>query len=102
MLDLESDRENIGSRDENIKKLKEKLAFLNDKEEKTQEESDGYIDSLNDEKMCKHMSSMRDIINLCNNHLFECKFKSKERFKFENSLKPECKREDILRLKRML
>lgn len=83
-----------------IKKLKEKLAFLQKK--KTQKEFEDYINSLNDEEVCKHMSNMRDIINLCNNHLFDCKFKSKERFKFEKKLKPECKREDILRLKSIL
>ena len=85
-----------------IKRLKEKLAFLNKKEEKTQEELNNYISSLNDEEICKYMTSMKDIINLCDNHLFDCKFKSNERFKFQDSLKPECKREDILRLKRIL
>lgn len=83
-----------------IKKLKEKLAFLNKKE--TKEEFNDYINSLIDKDVCKYMSNIRDIINLCNNHLFDCKFKSKERFKFEKKLKPECKREDILRLQRIL
>ncbi len=85
---------------QDINKLKEKLAFLSKK--KTQQEFNDYINSLEDEEVCKHMSNMRDIINLCNNHLFDCKFKSKERFKFEKKLKPECKREYVLRLKSIL
>lgn len=85
-----------------MKKLKERLAFLNNKEEKTQEEMDEYISSLTDEQSCKHMIGVRDIINLCNCHLFECKFKSQERFKFEDTMKPECRREDILKLKKIL
>lgn len=100
---LESEQENFTIvRGRDLKRLKERLAILSDKKEKTQEEADEYIDSLKDEQVCKHMENMKDIINLCNNHLFDCKFKSKERFKFENKLKPECRREDILRLKRIL
>ena len=85
-----------------LKKLKEKLAALSDKSEKNQQELDNYINSLKDDEVCKYMNNMRDIINLCNNHLFECKFKSKERFRFEKKIKPECRREDVLRLKRIL
>ncbi len=85
-----------------LKRLKEKLAILSDKKEKNQEQFNNYISKLKDDEMCKHMSNMKDIINLCNNHLFDCKFKSQDRFKFEDSLKPECRREDILRLKRIL
>ncbi len=101
MLDFKHKDPKI-SRDTNITKIKEKLAFLNNKDEKTQEELDDYISCLSDNKTCKYMKDFKDVINLCNNHLFECNFKSKERFKFENSLKPECKRVDILRLKSIL
>lgn len=83
-------------------KLKEQLALLSDKDEKTQEEFTSYLKKLKDDEICKYMMGFSDIINLCKNHLFECKFKSQERFRYENSLKPECRREDVLKLKKLL
>lgn len=87
---------------EDFRRLKEELAKINNHHEETQEDFNQYINSLNKEDICKYATGIREIMSLCNNNLFKCEFRSKEKFNINNTLKFECEREKILRLKSIL
>lgn len=82
--------------------LKDRLAFLKGRGDKTQSEFDKYIRLLFDDELCKHMTGIKDIISLCNNNLFDCKFRSRDNFNFRGKLKFECLREKEIKLRKLL
>lgn len=85
-----------------FERIKERVAFLTGKKEKTEEEFDKYIKSLFDSESCKYMTGIKEIVSLCNNNLFSCKFRSRDNFNFRGRLKFECQREKILRLRKLV
>lgn len=85
-----------------FRRLKEGLAFITNKEEKTQQEFSKYINSLFDDEACRYKTGLKDIVSLCNNTLFNCEFRSKENFSYRGKLKFECQREKIMKLRRVL
>lgn len=85
-----------------FRRIKERFALLTGKKEKTQGEFDKYMNSLYDNEVCKHMTGIKEIVSLCNNTLFECKFRSEDNFNFKGKLKFECQREKTLRLRRLV
>jgi len=102
-----SEPETVGTaeKDERLKefkRIKERFAFLTGKKEKTQEEFNSYINSLFDGDSCKYMTGIRDIVSLCNNTLFECRFRSRDQFSFSGKSKFECERERMLRLRSLV
>jgi predicted house-cleaning noncanonical NTP pyrophosphatase (MazG superfamily) len=90
-----------------IDRLKAKqLAFQKLKEtrilrDKTEEEFKEYINSLPNEQVCKYMTGISEIINLCNSK-FPCKFKGEIYKSFTRSPKKECLRPRIIKFERML
>ncbi len=102
---LEKSEKNAIKKEErlsNFKQIQERIAFLTGKKEKTQGEFDNYIKSLFDDEPCRYMTGIREIVSLCNNTLFNCKFRSKDNFNFRGKLKFECQREKILRIRRLV
>lgn len=100
-----SERDVVVKKDEKLnefQRIKQRFAFLTGKNEKSQEEFDKYINSLFDSEQCKYMTGIRDIVSLCNNTLFNCKFRSKDNFNFRGRLKFECQREKTLRLRKLV
>ena len=87
---------------EEFKIIKQRFAFLTGKKEKTQEEFDKYVNSLFNSELCKYITGIENIISLCNNTLFECKFRNRDNFNFRGKLKFECQRERMLKLKELV
>ncbi len=83
-------------------RIKERVAFLTGKKEKTQDAFEKYISSLFDSELCKYMTGIKEIVSLCNNTLFECKFRSRDNFNFKGKLKFECQRERMIRLRKLV
>ncbi len=85
-----------------FKRIKERFAFITGKKEKSQQEFDKYMNSLYDSEACKYKTGIKEIVSLCNNTLFECKFRSRDNFNFRGKLKFECQREKTLRLRKLV
>ncbi|MDP7180063.1 MAG: hypothetical protein QF824_02245 [Candidatus Woesearchaeota archaeon] len=82
--------------------IKERLAFLNRRDEKSQDEFNKYIHLLLENENCKYMANHREVLSLCNHNLFDCKFRSRDNFNHNGKLKFECTREKTLKLKSLL
>ena len=87
---------------EKFEKLKERIAAITKKEELNQKEFDSYVKRLEQENPCKYCSGIKGVLNLCNNHLFKCDFRSNDKYHFEHGTRFECKRERMLKLKSLL
>ena len=70
--------------------------------DRTQEEFDGYISELGNGDRCKYMTGIHDIMSLCNNILFKCKFRKDVKFHFKKNEMFECHRDSYLRLRKIL
>ena len=66
----------------------------------TQEEFNEYIRKLNPKEDCQFM--IRIGIALCNQNDFRCPYKSREAYTIRTGPRRECKREQILRYKKIL
>jgi hypothetical protein len=65
-----------------------------------QEEFNSYLRSLKDNERCKFMIGLD--LDLCDFEKFECMFRGKEEFSLKSGMKKECRRERVLKLKKML
>ena len=87
---------------ERFRYFKDRLAKITGKPEKTQGEFNEYIKNLPSSLHCKYMTGIKEILSLCNNNLFECRFRSEHNFKIQGKLKFECQRKKMLELKNLL
>ena len=85
-----------------FRRMKERLAEILGRAETNQEDFDNYIRLLHDHEACKYMTGVGDIVSLCNFPSFKCQFRSKDKYGFSGSDKFECRREKIVRLRRLL
>jgi len=82
--------------------INSKVAVFTDRKETTQEAFDGYIRGLKDGEFCKYMTGIKGIVSLCNLPLFQCPYRSKEQFHMYGKRKFECRREETVRLRKLL
>jgi len=89
---------------ERIKRKQEEFRRnkLNHLIKETKEEFERYIRNLSVGEPCKYMTGISDIINLCNNSLFECEFKGEVYKSLTGAPRRECLREKITRLKKII
>jgi hypothetical protein len=102
---IKKEDSSISEREKRLQKferIKERIAAITKKEELNQAEFDSYMKKLEPEESCKYCSGIKSVLNLCNNHLFKCEFRSNDKYKFEHGTRFECKREKMLKLKSLL
>lgn len=87
---------------EEFDKLKERIAKITRKGELTQAEFESYIKPLGAEEACKYCMGIRNVLNLCNNNLFKCEFRSQDKYHIKHGSKFECRRARMLKLKSLL
>jgi len=85
-----------------FRRMKECLAEVLQRSEKTQEEFDRYIKSLREHELCKYMTGISNIVSLCNFPSFHCKYRGKDSYGVSTNGKYECQRERIIKLSKLL
>ncbi|MBW2988863.1 hypothetical protein KY358_00940 [Candidatus Woesearchaeota archaeon] len=70
-------------------------------DEQSKDEFTQYINSLPKDNVCRYMTGISGIINLCSSR-FNCRFKGELYKSFTNDPKKECLRQRMLRFERML
>ena len=94
--------------DDQLERIKIKQALFREQkrlfEEKltNQEEFERYLNSLIIDENCVFMSGIREIVSLCNDSSFNCKFRSDEYYSLGQSPKKECNRLKMLRYEKIL
>ena len=96
MENLQDTVERIEAKQHSLRELQ-----INNLLKQKQQEFEHYMDSLNREEKCQHMTGISGIINLCNNPL-NCKFKGEVYKSFATTPRKECLREKMVRFERML
>ncbi|MBU0980107.1 MAG: hypothetical protein KJ709_04845 [Nanoarchaeota archaeon] len=68
--------------------------------EDTQEKFDRYLRQLSPKEPCKFMQGM--VVKVCTEEKFSCPYRGSETFTLREGKRKECKRENVLRIKRIL
>ena len=97
MKDLQSSIEKLRAKQLALRKLK----LHHFTKEESQQELNQYTNSLSKEDVCKYMTGISGIINLCNNH-FECKFKGEVYKSFTKNPRKECLRARAVKFEKIL
>jgi len=95
--DLQSDIERIKAKQQALRELK----ITNSIKDNSQEGFNQYLNSLSKEELCKYMTGISEIINLCNSKL-KCKFQGEIYKSFTKNPRKECLREKIIKFEKML
>ena len=98
MQDFQASLERIKEKQEFLRRLK----LENSLKEHSQEEFEHYIETLPFGQTCRYQSGIPEMINLCNNRNFHCKFKGEYYKSFTKTPKKECKREEMMKFIKIL